>query len=143
MASRAPRTAGGHESPLGQVLHDHLLCPMATWTHPSTPAGSLRVSILRRRQSPTHANPTMTALSLSANACVELPRTSLSMRRQPISSTHDAASVGSVSVGCREILQTSPEPSVVSRARGCRLSQWDQGAQEVWCGGKGGYAALR
>jgi len=49
------------------------------------PAGSLRVSILRRRQSPTHANLTMTALSLSTNACMELPRMRLSMRLQPIS----------------------------------------------------------
>src|SRR5215831_10883294 len=54
---------------LGQVLHDHILCPMATWTHLSTPPSSLRVSILRRSQSPTHTNPTMMALSLSANAC--------------------------------------------------------------------------
>jgi len=69
------------------------LCPMTTWPHSSTPADSLRVSILRWRQSPTHDNPTTTALSLSANACVELPSTSLSLWSQLISSMHGAVSV--------------------------------------------------
>jgi hypothetical protein len=68
-----------------------------------------------------HANLTMMALSLSAKARVELPSTSLSMWSLPISSMHDAASVDSVSVGCGEIFQTSPEISVVSRAGGRRL----------------------